>query len=126
MNQDDIETITQQTGCEWNQAKDVLKECDGDLVEAIIYLSQSEEERKHQEQRKLDKEKKLTTSEKNIKELREIVDEKDKYFSSFMDQQFQRQHQDVLKKDSNNVHIEELANIKALKSPDGDTKIKVL
>ena len=41
---------------------------------------------------------------------------KDKYFSSFMDQQFQRQHQDVLKKDSNNVHIEELANIKTLNS----------
>ena len=119
MNQDDIETITQQIGCEWNQAKDALKECDGDLVEAMIYLSQSEEERNQQEQQQLDKEKKMTTSEKNIKELRKIVDEKDKYFSSFMDQQFQRQHRGVL--NPNKVQIEEMSNDEQEKP-----KIKVL
>ena len=56
----------------------------------MIYLSQSEEERNQQQQKQLDKEK-MTASEKNIKELRKIVNEKDKYFSNFRDQQFQKQ-----------------------------------
>jgi len=38
INDEDIETVAQQTGCSKEKAKEVLEECKGDLAEAILKI----------------------------------------------------------------------------------------
>ena len=40
-NEEDVKTITEQTGCSKKEAEEALKESDGDLAEAIISIKNS-------------------------------------------------------------------------------------
>ena len=43
INDEDIKTVSEQTGCSEEKAKEALEECKGDLAEAVIKLTEGNE-----------------------------------------------------------------------------------
>ena len=96
---DNLELLIQQTGCNHKQAKKALLENNNDIDEAMYSLFCLLENKTNIQTTPKINDDNLTEAQKKIKELRKIVDIKDRYFCKVMEQ---------IRSNTNNTNVDNI------------------